>query len=578
MKTLQLVIIEDEEAHLQLMKRAVCKEFPQVSIDHFYDAPSCLEAIDRLNPDLIISDYLLPGLNGLEFLQELRKKNNATPVIMITGQGDEITAVRALKSGAADYVIKSAEFFRLLPGAINKVLRERRLEDSLETSYRFLEAANRSVDLAGLIEDFTLIAKRFTGCSLAAIRIFEEGRPLLCESCEFHDREISSPRGRRAPCAECLCVDGATDAGSHMRSFYTESGCFYTNSASSLPRASGADRNGAAHDRICRLSEYESLALVPVRLADAVLGLVYVADRKKDMISPPMVEVLERAAMELGTAVRRLKAVEELRRAHEQLESRVKERTAELALANEKLRKEIEVRSRAQEALSKSAEDLKLFAYSIMHDLKSPSVAVYGLTRLFHRQYGDKVDERGRKYCEQIMRASEYCSGLIGQINTYVATKEAPLNIEPVLLSDLLRTIREEFAERLAARDIRWIQPDCEVNIRVDRLAMTRLFTNLVDNALKYGGEALSEIRIGYEETAEFCTFLVSNDGVAMKKEDCKAIFGPFQRAGTSSGVPGTGLGLNIVRQIAQRHGGGVEAEPGCGGGVVFRITIARSR
>ena len=559
MKELRLVIIEDEEAHLELMKRAVSKEFPQVSINHFFEASSCLESLGSLQPDLIISDYLLPGLNGLEFLQELRKRNNSTPVILITGQGDEGTAVKALKSGAADYVVKSAEFFRLLPGAIAKVLRERRLEDSWEISYRFLEAANRSVNLAGLVEDFIRIAKRFTGCSLAAIRIFDSGGSSLCQDCEFHDPAQASPGTRRVLCQECLDGDGDRGPGASFQSFHT---------------GAGSDESGQG--RSCRLCEYESIALAPVRLADSVLGMVYVADRRKCMLSPVMVEALERAAMELGTAVRRLKAAEELRKAHEQLESRVKERTAELALANDKLRKEIEERTNAQEALSKSAEDLKLFAYSIMHDLKSPSIAVYGLTKLFHRQYGDMVDERGRKYCEQIMMASEYSSALIDQINTYIATKEAPLSIETVTLSDLLQTVRTEFAERLKERGVSWMQPDFEVIVRVDRLAMTRVFTNVIDNAIKYGGDALSQIRIGYEETADFCTFLVSNDGVAMKKEDCQNIFRPFQRAGSSAGVPGTGLGLNIVREIALRHGGGVEAVPVDGGGVAFRITIAR--
>jgi signal transduction histidine kinase/DNA-binding response OmpR family regulator len=576
MKTLHLVIIEDEEAHLQLMKRAISKDFPRVLIDHFPDASSCLEAIDRLKPDLIVSDYLLPGLSGLEFLEQLRLKNNTTPVIMITGQGDESTAVRALKSGAADYVVKTAEFFRLLPGTITKVLHERRLEDSLDISYRFLEAANRSVELAGLVEEFTLIAKRFTGCSLAAIRILEGGGFALCESCEFRGREESVPAGRLSPCLELLNAEGLTEAGSSSGLFYTESGSFYTNRGSSLAPGFFSDPEGMGQGGSCTLSQYESVALVPVRLADSILGLIYIADRKIGMLTPLVIGVLERAAMELGTAVRRLKAVEELRRAHEKLEERVRERTAELALANDKLRKEIEVRKRAQEAVSKSAEDLKLFAYSVMHDLKSPTVAIYGLTSLFHRQYGDKVDERGRKYCEQIMRASEYCSGLIGQINAYIATRHAPFTMEPALLSELLQTVREEFSERLRARSIRWIQAESDVKIMVDRLAMTRLFTNLVDNALKYGGDALSEIRIEHQETADFCTILVSNDGAAMKKEDCESIFSAFQRTENSAGIPGTGLGLNIVREIAQRHGGGVEVEPGRGSGVVFRITIAR--
>lgn len=575
MNTLHLVIIEDEEAHLELMKRFIRREFPHASIHDFPEASSCLEAIERLKPDLIISDYLLPGLSGLEFLEKLRLKNITTPVIMITGQGDESVAVRALKSGAADYVVKTAEFFRLLPGAINKVLRERRLEDCLEISYRFLEAANRSVELSGLAENFSLIAKRFTGCSLAEIRIFEEGCSGVCENCAFFGPEPCGPAARPQPCEERPCLDVLTGADPSLPFFYTESGSFYTNRASSLRPEFCAPRKAMPQGGSCSLFEYESVALVPVRLADSILGVLYMADRKTDMFSPPVLDVLDRAAMELGTAVRRLKAAEDLRRAHEQLEARVHERTIALALANDKLRKEIEERILAEQALSKSAEDLKLFAYSIMHDLKSPASAVHGLANLLHRQYAGSLDERGWKYCEQILKASEHCSVLIGQINAYIATKEAPLTIEPVLLSEVLQTVREEFSERLVARRIRWIQPDSGVTIRVDRLSIIRLFTNLVDNALKYGGNSLSEIRIGYEDSAGLCTILVSNDGEAMNREQCEAIFAPFQRAGTASTIPGTGLGLNIVREIARRHGGAVEAEPGRGGGVVFRITLA---
>ncbi len=576
MKTLHLVILEDEEAHLQLMKRAVLKELPCAVIDHFSEASSCLEAIERLKPDLIISDYLLPGLNGLEFLERLRRKNNLAPVIMITGQGDETTAVRALKSGAADYVVKTPEFFRLLPGAIDKVLRERRLQDSLEISYRFLEAANRSVELAELIDNFTALVKRFTGCSVAAVRIFEQGRSTLCESCEFLVRGPLVPATRRPPCEQFLTGINTEDER-FCSIVSTRSGSLYANRGSSSPTEDVRAPKGMLRAAVCRLAEYESVALVPVRLADLNLGLAYIADGEPDMFSPASIEVLERAAMELGAALRRLKAVEDLRSAQEQLEARVSRRTAELALANDKLRQEIEERIRAQQALAKSTEDLKLFAYSVMHDLKSPTVAIYGLTRLFKKQYGDRVDERGRKYCQQIMKASEYCSGLIGEINDYIAAKQAPLNVEPVLLDDLIHTVREEFSDRLRARSIRWIQSQTDVEIVADRLAMTRLFTNLVDNALKYGGNALSEIKIGCEQTPGFCTILVSNDGAAMKKEDCASIFRAFHRAESSAPIPGTGLGLNIVREIAERHGGKVEVESGHGKGVVFRITIARA-
>ncbi|MFZ0483905.1 MAG: response regulator, partial [Desulfobacterales bacterium] len=147
MEPLTLVIIEDEEAHFSLMKRAIAKEFPHASVYHFKEANLCLEQLDSIIPTVIITDYLLPGMNGIEFLEALSQKNKDIPVIMITGQGDENIAVRAMKLGAVDYLVKSGDFFTLLPTVIEKVVRKNRLEQSLlKSEKRFQDMAENTSD------------------------------------------------------------------------------------------------------------------------------------------------------------------------------------------------------------------------------------------------------------------------------------------------------------------------------------------------------------------------------------------------------------------------------------------------
>ena len=147
MEPLTLVIIEDEEAHFSLMKRAITKEFPHASVHHFQEANTCLERLDRIIPTVIITDYLLPGINGIEFLEALSQKNKDIPVIMITGQGDENVAVRAMKLGAIDYLVKSGDFFTLLPTVVEKVVRKNRLEQSLlKSEKRFQDMAENTSD------------------------------------------------------------------------------------------------------------------------------------------------------------------------------------------------------------------------------------------------------------------------------------------------------------------------------------------------------------------------------------------------------------------------------------------------
>jgi len=133
-ESLKIAIIEDELAHYRLMERAILKEFPTAFLRHFPEAGSCLETLTESPPDVIITDYLTPGMNGIEFLRTLNQWETTVPVIMITGQGNEAIAVTAMKLGAKDYLVKTGSFFTLLPSVIARVTRERKLSESLHES------------------------------------------------------------------------------------------------------------------------------------------------------------------------------------------------------------------------------------------------------------------------------------------------------------------------------------------------------------------------------------------------------------------------------------------------------------
>jgi len=231
---------------------------------------------------------------------------------------------------------------------------------------------------------------------------------------------------------------------------------------------------------------------------------------------------------------------------------------------------------RAQQALRQSSEKLKFFAYSVMHDLKSPTIGIYGLTELLHKHYKDALDERGKSYCDQILKASVHVASLIEKINVYIAMKELPLKIEKINIKNILQMVRDEFSPRLAVRQIKWLEPDAIIEVKADQLSILRIFRNFVDNALKYGGEDLSEIRIGYEESEEFHSLSVSDDGAGMREGDYERIFAAFRRGETYKAVEGVGLGLAIVAEIAERHKGRVWAEPQGDRWTTFHISIAK--
>ncbi len=105
---------------------------------------------------------------------------------------------------------------------------------------------------------------------------------------------------------------------------------------------------------------------------------------------------------------------------------------------------------------------------------------------------------------------------------------------------------------------------------------MLRAFRNFVDNSLKYGGERLSKIWTGYAETEDYHIFSFSDNGKGLKEEDSEQIFGAFQRNENARGVEGAGLGLTIVKEIAELHGGKVWIEPKTKKGTAFFISISK--
>jgi len=238
--------------------------------------------------------------------------------------------------------------------------------------------------------------------------------------------------------------------------------------------------------------------------------------------------------------------------------------------------KDISDRKRAENALEKSSEKIKLFAYSVAHDLKSPAIAILGLTKLLHKHYRNILDEKGRNSCDQILKSSEQIAALVETINLYISTRETPITIEGIRLQEILQMIREEFSAKLSVRQISWSEPECLPEINVDKLSILRVLRNFIDNALKYGGAELSEIEIRHEESDEFHILSVRDDGIGLKQEESKGIFKMFKRKDKSLGVEGTGLGLAIVKEIAEQHQGDVWIDNGRRKGIMFSISISK--
>lgn len=233
-------------------------------------------------------------------------------------------------------------------------------------------------------------------------------------------------------------------------------------------------------------------------------------------------------------------------------------------------------RKYAEKELVRSSEQIKMFAYSVVHDLKNPAIAIHGLAQRLSKNYKSLPPEKFEVYCKHLLQSSEQIVKLVEKVNTFISTRETSIHLEKVSLKDIVRTIHDEFSRQLENRSISWYEFQSNPLVIADRISLLRVLRNFVENSLNYGGEGLSKISISYQDTPGYHVLSVRDNGVGMNKEAAESIFKPFERSDTAAGKCGSGLGLAIVKEIAGSHKGEVWIEHRTKHGIRFCFAISK--
>lgn len=131
-RSLQILLVEDNMDQVELTLAALNEWDPAAVVTEAHNGPEALAKIEQKVFDLILLDYSLPGMNGIEILKAIQSKALSPPVIMVTGQGAESIAVDAMKQGAQDYIVKTGHYYETLPISVEKVLEKNRLRMDLD--------------------------------------------------------------------------------------------------------------------------------------------------------------------------------------------------------------------------------------------------------------------------------------------------------------------------------------------------------------------------------------------------------------------------------------------------------------
>lgn len=203
-----------------------------------------------------------------------------------------------------------------------ELIRERKeAEEELRISYRFLEAVHRHREMPPLLDAYVSLIKAYTGCNSVGIRILDEAGGIPYRSYDgFSPQFYESESPLSINTDQCMCINvikGSVDPG---KPFYTEGGSFNMNGTTRFLATVSDEVKGRTRN-VCNKEGYESVALVPFWSDGRILGLIHVADQRENMVPLKAVQMIEKAAMQLGTALHRILAEEAMRQAQARLES-----------------------------------------------------------------------------------------------------------------------------------------------------------------------------------------------------------------------------------------------------------------
>ncbi len=218
-------------------------------------------------------------------------------------------------------------------------------------------------------------------------------------------------------------------------------------------------------------------------------------------------------------------------------------------------------------------DELKAFAHHVAHDLKAPLRTVGAFTDLLLEEI-PVVGEEAQDFADRIQAAVSRGNQLIDGVLRFAEAGEIEGQGEVVHLADLMEAMEEVIAGDLDARQAKLTVVADETPILGQPVALRTLLMNLVTNGLRYTEGDGPEVRISLRQSARagWAELRVQDEGVGIPLAYQARIFDIFQRGETEQ--PGSGVGLAIVRRIAERHGGEVRLESAEGRGSTFIVTL----
>jgi signal transduction histidine kinase len=527
----RVLVVDDDDVDRMAVRRSLRASGIDADVVEVGDARGALEALRTSTFDCALFDFRMPGSDGLELLRQVRADGVMTPVIMLTGFGDEQTAVELMKAGAADYLPKNSLTPDRLAQSLRAVLRLRQAEveaGRAETQLRAYAAQLRELAQAAIEVNSNLSVD-------AMLQLTTE-----------HARRIFGARRAetRLEPTEITGVDAAATAD-------------------------GA-RIWHAGEEVATLTSWTDVTREMQGLTLEALTAIAQAEAERGTDSRLSAPLVARSGRKLGVIELWGKKEGQFTDSDHAILTQLAQMCS-VALQNARLYKSAQDATRARDDL----------VAIVSHDLRNPVHTIH-MAASFLLETAPPSDRRvtSRRQLEVIQRAATRANRLIQDLLDVARIQAGGLVVDPnpVNASSLVQEAIDSASPLAGAaglqvnRSVEEPAPD----VLCDRDRILQVFANLIGNAIKFtprGGEIFVGAQPEAAVSALEARFWIKDTGPGIPVENIPHVFDRYWQARSTAKL-GTGLGLSIAKGIVEAHGGRIWVESEIGKGACFAFTL----
>lgn len=608
-----ILIVDDKPANLLVLENLL--KTPERVIIHAHSGQEALKIALKENIDLIILDVHMPQMDGFEVAQILKsnKKTKDIPVIFASAEKKEhASMMKGFEEGAVDYLVKplDPEVTRAKVSVLLKVqLQKKELVEKNVLLEKSALLINNSADIIGIIDASTLRIEEMntafmniTGYNAQEIRntsllfyLDQEDKALV--------QKLNAETGARKSfetrfyCRnrEIIWLDwnivikynkwfvNARDITS-----LKEVGRIRNYLATVVKQSNDAiyihDHEGKiiswneGAEQTYGYSENEALQMkiwnfTPEFLLSEMERIV------GDILQGKKVDLLEtRRITKHGKLIDVLFSAAVISDAESPDSSIVitERDITQQKIADERIMELNRSLEKSILQLETANKELESFSYSVSHDLRAPLRALYGNADVLMEDYGNVLDDEGRRVIKKLQDNVGRMDQLIKDLLAFSKTGKKEVRKSEV---DMEAQVKEVIAE------IKTTYPH-EPEIVIGKLPpafgdysmLNQVWTNLISNAFKYSSKRKHpHIEIGAREAAGgLIEYFIRDNGAGFDMQYADKLFGTFQRLHDATEFEGTGIGLAIVQRIIFKHGGTIRADARPDRGATFYFTLTR--